>query len=148
METRIINDKGANDDSFGIVSKAEIKNCDFYFDNLNFTKGSNGKKMKIKIICETNIKIKGDPKFIKKEIISVETNPFFILTNEKQYSKYQGKLFKNDTFQENEKISFTFFANKLQIHFLKSIKKDDKSDFRCLSKFDLLYLKKRFFGSL
>eukprot|EP01087_Luapelamoeba_hula_P016737 TRINITY_DN516_c6_g1_i1.p1 TRINITY_DN516_c6_g1~~TRINITY_DN516_c6_g1_i1.p1 ORF type:complete len:751 (+),score=126.06 TRINITY_DN516_c6_g1_i1:143-2395(+) len=72
---------------------------------------------------------------------------FVVITNEIQWQGSAGTLLKRDAFDGQLEITWPQFANALQRHVLKATKQDPVRPTRCLSGYDLRYIKAKFFGN-
>lgn len=72
---------------------------------------------------------------------------FVVITNEIQWQGSAGTLLKRDAFDGQLEITWPQFANALQRHVLKATKQDPVRPARCLSGYDLRYIKAKFFGN-
>jgi len=71
---------------------------------------------------------------------------FVVITNEIQWQGSAGTLLKRDAFDGQLEITWPQFANPLQRHVLKATKQDPVRPARCLSGYDLRYIKAKFFA--
>eukprot|EP01103_Thecamoeba_quadrilineata_P018768 TRINITY_DN7347_c0_g1_i1.p1 TRINITY_DN7347_c0_g1~~TRINITY_DN7347_c0_g1_i1.p1 ORF type:complete len:613 (-),score=131.47 TRINITY_DN7347_c0_g1_i1:1110-2948(-) len=76
---------------------------------------------------------------------SQQSQPFIIITNECQWEESEGSLLKKSAFGDQLEVSWCFFANLLQRHFLRSTRQDPIRPIRPLSCTDLNYIHKKMF---
>eukprot|EP01096_Ripella_sp_DP13-Kostka_P016086 TRINITY_DN771_c0_g2_i2.p1 TRINITY_DN771_c0_g2~~TRINITY_DN771_c0_g2_i2.p1 ORF type:complete len:726 (-),score=340.17 TRINITY_DN771_c0_g2_i2:336-2240(-) len=76
---------------------------------------------------------------------SQSSMPFIVITNECQWEESEGVLLKRDTFSELSEVSWPYFANTLQRHFLRATRQDPVHPTRCLSQTDFEYIHQKFF---
>lgn len=75
------------------------------------------------------------------------SNPFIVITNESQWDAAEEVLFKWDLFKEHSKISYPYFCNILQRHFLVGTKQDLSHPNRGLSLDDFDYFFHYYFNN-
>ena len=98
------------------------------------------------------------------DVESEMTEPFVIITNQKQWEAGEGTLLRSEAFSEHVpiqlvltqpvdnhamqvEVSWAKFANALQKQFLRATKQHSVTPSRCLSTYDLQYLNLKLFGT-
>lgn len=79
-------------------------------------------------------------------IESNSSQPFVVMTNQKQWEACEGTLLKKDAFGERLEIPWPQFANALSKQFLRATKQDPTQPTRYLSHYDFEYIRNKFFG--
>jgi hypothetical protein len=81
--------------------------------------------------------------------VTVESNssqPFIVITNECQWEESEGTLLRRDAFGDQQEVTWPYFANMLQRHFLRATRQDPIRPTRCLCQTDFEYIHQKFFG--
>jgi hypothetical protein len=86
------------------------------------------------------------------QLVSPDSKPFIVITNECQYGETFGILFQKDVFhhqwgEARQDIPWPLFANSIQRYFIRSTRQDPVSPKRGLSIFDLEHIHAHFFAS-
>eukprot|EP01112_Ceratiomyxa_fruticulosa_P020394 TRINITY_DN6922_c0_g1_i1.p1 TRINITY_DN6922_c0_g1~~TRINITY_DN6922_c0_g1_i1.p1 ORF type:complete len:681 (+),score=166.17 TRINITY_DN6922_c0_g1_i1:74-2116(+) len=94
-----------------------------------------------------NVKISGTgvPP-ITATVLSHPSQPFIVITNDCQWECSEGSLLKNEVFLDVGEVTWSYFVNVLQRHFLKATRQSVVQPARPLSHFDFQYLSSKFFG--
>eukprot|EP01088_Endostelium_zonatum_P016907 TRINITY_DN4766_c0_g1_i1.p1 TRINITY_DN4766_c0_g1~~TRINITY_DN4766_c0_g1_i1.p1 ORF type:complete len:674 (-),score=142.20 TRINITY_DN4766_c0_g1_i1:59-2059(-) len=80
-------------------------------------------------------------------LVSEESNPFVVITNESQWGEAQGILCKRDIFRGGEEATWCRFTNIFNMHFVNSTRQslNSNEEFRPLSQADFNYLHSKWF---
>jgi hypothetical protein len=86
------------------------------------------------------------------QVVSPDSKPFIVITNECQYGETFGILFQKDVFhhqwgEAQSEIPWPLFANSIQRYFIRSSRQDPVSPKRGLSVYDLEHIQAHFFAS-
>ena len=110
------------------------------FETIKFKEGTQNKTARIVF--------KSDRTTSSKETIEIESLPsesFIVITNERQFKDSSRRLLQKYAFSKEEKTSWAFFANNLQIHYLSATKQRLSAFTRPLSTMDLNYIHSHYF---
>lgn len=109
----------------------------------NLSKFASGSKMQLcTLLFEITVKFSNNMVCP----FSCSSRPFLVMSNESQFEDSTKSLFTQDVFQDMKQISWKYFANELQLYFLKSTRQQASSLPRGLSPSDLYYIQTKKFG--
>eukprot|EP01091_Cochliopodium_minus_P013827 TRINITY_DN4553_c0_g1_i1.p1 TRINITY_DN4553_c0_g1~~TRINITY_DN4553_c0_g1_i1.p1 ORF type:complete len:780 (+),score=217.52 TRINITY_DN4553_c0_g1_i1:137-2476(+) len=117
------------------------------FNNLRFPKGTGVKMVRLNFKSQVTITMTVENQtFTNTQVIeSTPTEPFIVMTNESQFGDSAMKLLKKSAFFKEEKTTWAYFANNLQLHYLSATRQTPNEIQRPLSLYDFDYIKTNFF---
>lgn len=111
---------------------------------LKFNMGT--RKSSVTIKFSMQLQVGHGENAIAATVESEMSRHFVVITNEIQWQGSAGSLLKRDAFDGQLEITWPQFANALQRHVLKATKQDPVRPARCMSGYDLKYMRAKFFG--
>mmetsp|Transcript_23404 Transcript_23404/g.58529 ORF Transcript_23404/g.58529 Transcript_23404/m.58529 type:complete len:613 (-) Transcript_23404:123-1961(-) len=119
------------------------------FFDLRFPQGTRLKTVRLTFNVETehSVPMPGKQRrAINAVVVSTPSEPFVVMTNENQWDVSALTLLKKDAFSDRKAIEWEYFANVLQVHYLKATRQNTESPERQLSKHDLMYIRSTLFN--
>lgn len=111
---------------------------------LKFTQGT--RRAKVHLLFSMQITIADNESKKYSHLVESElSNPLVVITNESQWDATEEILFKWDLFSQYKEVSYSYFCNILQRHFILATKQDSAHPKRALSLDDFDYIHEYYF---
>jgi len=132
-----------------LKSKHPVSNNENSFETANKAFFSHMKVNVSTRMNPTSFEFKAVVKIDNREvpIQSIPTNSFIVITNESQWCDAIVKIFISDVFREGVEVTWAYFANQIQHHFISNTCTKLSNPNRPLQFFELDHFKNRYFGN-
>lgn len=146
---RVANDSSQSSEQKIFIN--ETQPIDFLTNSASFplklTQGT--RRAKVHVLFALQISITDSKGTKSSHLIESEiSNPFVVITNESQWDATEEVLFKWDLFDKYQEISYSYFCNVLQRHFILVTKQDLSHPKRSLSLDDFDYIYEHYFKNV
>lgn len=102
------------------------------------------RKASLRLRFEMDVEVLQSGRTIKACVESAPTQPFVVMTNQKQWEACERPLLQKDAFGTHTEITWNQFANALQRQFIRATRQDPSTPARCMSIFDFTYIHDKF----